>query len=155
MPDQARDTDAQEGERFGESFRGDGLPEELRRRGDRLAAIEAAKEHLEAAQREADGKAQGNFTDPDGAMMRTGSEGFRQCRNAQVAVDGKYRLIVATGVTSNANNRGAPEEPPDEVRNRFDAQPGTVPAAAGYCNGRDLSEPEVRGIDGYVWRSVS
>ena len=50
----ARDTDAREDERFGETFRGDELPEELRRREDRLEAIRAAKERLEAAQREAD-----------------------------------------------------------------------------------------------------
>ncbi len=41
---QARDTDAEEDARFGESLRGDELPEELRRREDRLAAIVAAKE---------------------------------------------------------------------------------------------------------------
>ena len=40
---QARDTDAEEDARFGESLRGDELPEELRRREDRLAAIVAAK----------------------------------------------------------------------------------------------------------------
>ena len=51
---QARDTDAEEDARFGESLRGDELPEELRRREDRLAAIVAAKERLEASQREAD-----------------------------------------------------------------------------------------------------
>ena len=39
----ARDTDAEEDARFGESLRGDELPEELRRREDRLAAIRAAK----------------------------------------------------------------------------------------------------------------
>ena len=49
---QARDTDAEEDARFGESLRGDELPEELRRREDRLAAIVAAK--ARAAQREAD-----------------------------------------------------------------------------------------------------
>ena len=32
----------------------------------------------------------------------------------------------------------------------FDAQPETVPADAGYCNERDLSKLEARGIDGYV-----
>ena len=50
----ARETDAEEDARFGESLRGDELPEELRRREDRLAAIVAAKARLEAAQREAD-----------------------------------------------------------------------------------------------------
>ena len=106
LPDRARDTDAREDERFGEAFRGDELPEELRRRGDRLAAIRAAKEDLEAEQRgaddargrepgrernpkggrpckraygEPDGKARSNLTDPDSAIMRTSSEGFQQC----------------------------------------------------------------------------
>ena len=50
----ARDADAQEDTCFGESLRGDDLPEELRRREDRLAAIRAAKARLEATQREAD-----------------------------------------------------------------------------------------------------
>ena len=49
---QARDTDAEEDARFGGSLRGDELPEELRCREDRLAAIVAAK--ARAAQREAD-----------------------------------------------------------------------------------------------------
>ncbi len=39
----ARETDAAEDARFGEAFRGDELPEELRRREDRLAAIRAAR----------------------------------------------------------------------------------------------------------------
>ena len=43
--------DAEEDERWGEDFRGDELPEELQRREKRLAAIQAAKARLEAAQR--------------------------------------------------------------------------------------------------------
>ena len=50
----ARETDAAEDARFGEALRGDELPEELRRREDRLAAIRAAKERLESRQREVD-----------------------------------------------------------------------------------------------------
>ena len=38
----------------------------------------------------------------------------------------------------------------DEMEETFDAQPETVLADAGYCNERDLSELEARGIDGYV-----
>ena len=45
----ARREDREEDERYGEDRRGDELPEELRRREDRLAAIEAAKQRLEAA----------------------------------------------------------------------------------------------------------
>ena len=67
----ARDTDAQEDARFGESLRGDELPQELRRREDRLAAIRAARARLEAAQREADdarGRSPGQDRNPKGGL---------------------------------------------------------------------------------------
>ena len=119
-------TDAEEDARFGESLRGDELPEELRRREDRLAAIVAAKERLETAQREADDahgrrpewerqggrpykraygepedKAQSNFTDPDSA--KTGAEGFQH--NAQVA--GRASVDRCDGRTMQAIKGGA------------------------------------------------
>ena len=171
---QARDTDAEEDARFGESLRGDELPEELRRRADRLAAIVAAKARLEAAQREADDargrqpewernprggqpykRAYGepedksNFTDPDSAIMKTGAEGFQQCYNAQVAVDGEHRLVVATELTSNASDQGKMMGLLDEVKETFDAQPETVlPATAmsGTCRSSK------RGVSTGVWR---
>ena len=107
----ARETDAEEDARFGESLRGDELPEELRRREDRLAAIRAAKGRLEAAQREAD----------DARGRRPGWE---------------------------RNPKGG--QPYKRAYGEPDAQPETVLADAGYCNERDLSELEARGIDGYV-----
>ena len=99
--------DAEEDERWGEDFRGDELPEELQRREKRLAAIQAAKARLEAAQRgrddergrepgqdrnprggrpykraygEPEPKAQSNFTDPESQIMKTSSEGCRRTR---------------------------------------------------------------------------
>ena len=173
----ARDTDAEEDARFGESLRGDELPEELRRREDRLAAIRAAKERLESAQREADDargrepdwernpkggrpykraygepgeQAQSNFTDPDSSIMKTSTEGFQQCYNAQVAVDGEHQLIVATELSSNASDQGGMLGLLDEVNDTFGEQPAKVLADAGYCNERDLLELEARRIDGYV-----
>ena len=166
---QARDTDAEEDARFGESLRGDELPEELRRRADRLAAIVAAKARLEAAQREADDargrrpewerrggqpykRAYGepedksNFTDPDSAIMKTGAEGFQQCYNAQVAVDGEHQLIVATELTSNASDQGEMTGLLDEVKET--AQPETVlPATAmsGTCRSSK------RGVSTGMW----
>ena len=50
----ATQTDEEEDRRFGKGDRGDELPEELRRREQRLLAIREAKERLEAAQRRAD-----------------------------------------------------------------------------------------------------
>ena len=46
--ERAERVDAEEDERFGRGVRGDELPEELRRREDRLARIRAAKAELEA-----------------------------------------------------------------------------------------------------------
>ena len=118
----AGEADAAEDARWGADVRGDELPAELRRREDRLAAIRAAKSRLEAQQRAADDargrqpdqdrnpkggspykraygepdeKAQSNFTDPESGIMKTSSEGFQQCYNAQVAVEGEHQLVVA------------------------------------------------------------
>ena len=175
--DRARETDAEEDARFGEAFRGDELPEELKRREDRLAAIRAAKERLEARQREADdargrkpgqkrnpkggrpykrdhgepdGKAQDNFTDPQSRIMKTSQEGFQQCYNAQVAVEGRNQLIVAVEVSNNASDQGRLTPLAREVESTHGRRPETVLADAGYCNEADLAKLRALGVDGYV-----
>ncbi len=169
--------DVAEDARLGPEVRGDELPAELRRREDRLAAIRAAKARLEAAARAADDargrqdgqeknpkggrpykraygepeeKAQSNFTDPQSGIMMTSTDGFQQCYNAQAAVDAGQQLVVATAVTANASDQGALPELLDAVAETLDAQVETVLADAGYCNERDLTDLEARGIDGYV-----
>jgi len=173
----ARETDAAEDARFGEDFRGDELPEELSRREDRLAAIRAAKARLEARQREADEargrkpgqkrnpkggraykrehgepeeKAQDNFTDPQSRIMKTSAEGFQQCYNAQVAVEGKNQLIVAVEVSSNASDQGRLTPLVQEVESTHGRRPATVLADAGYCNEADLAKLQALGVDGHV-----
>ena len=173
----AGEADAAEDARLGADVRGDELPAELRRREDRLAAIRAAKSRLEAQQRAADDargrqpdqdrhpkggrpykrgygepdeKAQTNFTDPESGIMKTSSEGFQQCYNAQVAVEGEHQLVVATEVTANASDQGGLPALLNEVAETVCAQPETVLADAGYSNERDLADLETRGIDGYV-----
>ena len=147
------------------------------RREDRLAAIRAAKERLESRQREVDAArgrepgtkrnpkggrpykrdygepeetAQSNFTDPESGIMKTSSEGFQQCYNAQVAVSGENQLIVATEVSSNASDQGWILPLVEEVRTTFGEQPETVLADAGYCNEGDLAALEERAVDAYV-----
>ena len=99
---------------------------------------------------EPDEKAQSNFTDPESGIMKTSSEGFQQCYNAQVAVDGEHQLVVATEVTANASDQGGLLLLLDEVAETVGEQPETVLADAGYSNERDLADLETRGIDGYV-----
>ncbi len=83
--------------------------------------------------------------------MKTSSEGFQQCYNAQAAVDAEQQLVVATeGVTANASDQGELPGVLDAVQETFDVQPETVLADAGYCNERDLTDLEQRGVDGYV-----
>ena len=82
--------------------------------------------------------------------MKTSSEGYQQCYNAQVAVDAEHQLVVATEVTANASDQGELPVVLDAVQETFDAQPETVLADAGYCNERDLTDLEKRGVDGYV-----
>ena len=174
---QADAVDEAEDSRLGAEVRGDDLPAELRRREERLAAIREAKARLEAAARAADDargrqpgqdrnpkggrpykraygepdeKAQSNFTDPESSIMKTSNEGFQQCYNAQVTVDAEHQLVVATDLTANASDQGELPVLLDAVKETFAAQPETVLADAGYCNERDLTDLEKRGIDGYV-----
>ena len=169
--------DAEEDARYGVDVRGDEMPAELKRREDRLAAIREAKARLEAEARakddargrkpgqdrnpkggrpykraygEPEEKAQSNFTDPESRIMKTSSEGFQQCYNAQLAVDGERQLVVAAEVTANASDQGQMLPRLDEIEASCGAVPAQVLADAGYCNERDLSVLEDRGVDAYV-----
>ena len=169
--------DEEEDARYGEHARGDELPAELERRERRLAAIQEAKERLEAAQREADDargrepgqdrnrkggrpykrdygepdpKAQSNFTDPESQIMKTSTEGFQQCYNAQTVVDEAHQLIVATDVQAQPSDQGQMLPLLDEVSETFGVEPQVVLADAGYCNEADLVALEERGIDAHI-----
>ena len=173
----AEAVDEAEDERFGEEARGDELPDELKRREDRLAAIREAKARLEAEQRAADDargrkpgqkrnpkggspykreygepdeQAQSNFTDPESRIMKTSSEGFQQSYNAQTAVEGENQLVVGAGVTNNASDQGQLIPMIDGAEAVCGGTPGQVLADAGYGNEQDLRELEKRGVDGYV-----
>ena len=51
-------------------------------------------------------KAQSNFADSESRIMKTSSEGFQQCYNKQLGVDGEWQLIVVAEVTANASGQG-------------------------------------------------
>ena len=79
--EEAAAVDAEEDRLYGEDARGDELPEELRRREDRLAQIEAAQRRLEERQAEAD-RAKGRHERDERKSPRGdgGSNGTLGCR---------------------------------------------------------------------------
>lgn len=174
----AEAADADEDERHGpDSDGGTSIPQELQHRSDRLAAIGQAKLRLEAAARKADDdrgrrpgqdrptrggspykrpygepdpKAQTNFTDPESSIMKTSTEGFQQAYNAQAAVEGSSRLIVAVDVSANASDAGQLQNMLDRVRANTGLEPGKVLADSGYADERVFKALEEDEVDAYV-----
>lgn len=174
----AKRTDVDEDKRYGKDRRGDELPEELARREQRLQTIQAARERLEARQREVDeangrepddqdrtgksgrpfkrpfgqpeDKAQENFTDPDSRIMKRGSSGFEQCYNGQIAVDEEAQIIVAVGVTQSAADVGELTPLMDQIHETTGEYPAKSLADAGYRSESNFQDLEERGIEGFV-----
>jgi transposase len=166
----ASQADAQEDALYGAEHSGEEIPEELKRREDRLKKIREAMARLKSRQAEEDRKAgrspegksrskrpfgepaqkkQDNFTDPESRIMKT-SSGFDQCYNGQVAVDAESHLIVAARVTQNAAD--VEQLLPMVERSCEVAQgvPSEVLADAGYRSEDNLKALESKRIDGYI-----
>lgn len=154
--ERARQTDAQEDAQWGADQSEEPLPQELKRRQDRLAKIEAAKQRLEERQAQADrdkgrhpddeqrrgdgagrpfgvpqDKAQDNFSDPQSRIMKMGGS-FEQCYNAQAVVDADSQLIVAIGLGNNAADNEQWVPMVDAVKNNFGLLPKRVLGDAGF-----------------------
>lgn len=175
--EQVEAVDAEEDRLYGPERRGDELPEELRRREDRLQKIQEAKKRLEARQAEADrergrregdgrksprggrrfsrdfgvpaDKDQENFTDPESRIMKS-SGSYEQCYNAQIAVDEERQIILATGLSANAADVGELEPLITEIETVTGQLPERLLADAGYRSEANLRRLEALGIDGYV-----
>lgn len=170
--------DANEDELYGPDKRGDEMPEGLRRREDRLVAIQAAKKRLETRQAEADRakgrspggggrksprggryfkrefgepeeRAQDNFTDPQSRIMKSPG-GYAQCYNAQLAVEEESYLIVATGMTQNAADSGELLKLVETIESVTGLKPDTLLADAGYKSEANFQALETAQIDGYI-----
>jgi len=172
---QATQTDAAEDARYGVENQGDELPDELKRREQRLEKIRQAIERLRARQQEEDRaagrsaeatdppegkrkkrpfgepeeKKQDNFTDPESRIMKT-STGFDQCYNGQLAVDGDSRLIVAVAVTQNAADSGQLLPMTEKVQENTGQTPQEVLADAGYRSEENFQKLEKKFIRAYI-----
>ncbi len=154
---EAEAVDAEEDERYGPDRRGDELPDELKRREQRLARIREAKQALEteAAEREAarraeleaEGKkprrppngrdpfkpkpgAQRNFTDPESKIMKTSDGAYHQCYNGQAVVDATAQVIVACELSAEAPDARQLEPALDQLAGNLDAIGSELPDGA-------------------------
>ena len=166
--------DAEEDAQYGPENAGDELPEELKRREQRLGKIQEAIERLrsrQAAEDRAAGrketpargeegkkkrefgeppeKKQDNFTDPESRIMKT-SSGFEQCYNGQLAVESESRLILAAKVTQSGADHDELLPVLKEVRANVSQFPRAVLADAGYRSEENLQMLEASQIDAYV-----
>ena len=172
----AQGIDENEDAEFGPDFRGDELPEELRRRNDRIEAIRRAKKQLEAEQAAEDeasergkhrkqtgrgsklkrpngvprDKKQANFADPDSRIMGDRKTGFVQGYNAQIAVDGEEQIVVAAGVTQCAADNSQLVPMTRAARANARKKPRRVLADAGYKSEENFRTLEKMGIDTHV-----
>ncbi len=172
----ARGIDEAEDAEFGEDFRGDELPEELRRRKDRLRAIREAKRRLEeeqAAEDEGkqrgklsketgrgpklkrpngvpDDKKQANFTDSDSRIMGDPKKGFKQGYNGQITVDAEAQIVVAADITQCSADNGQLVPMTEAATENTQAEPVIVLADAGYRSEANFQAMEDMGIEAHV-----
>lgn len=170
LTSRASQADAQEDALYGEESSGEDIPEELKRREQRLEKIRAAMDRLKERQAEVDRnkgrspekksrakrpfgepekKSQDNFTDPESRIMKT-SSGFDQCYNGQLAVDSETLLIVAAEVTQSAADVEQLLPMVEKSAEVTQEAPGEMLADAGYRSEANLQKLEDKGIDGYV-----
>src|SRR5713226_7355910 len=84
-------------------------------------------------------KAQRNFTDPDSRIMKDGaSGGFEQAYNAQAVVDSHVQIIVAAGITQEANDKRQLAPMLKEVEHNVGTMPEKGSADAGYFSEANL-----------------
>jgi transposase len=164
---EAEAADSEEDARHGKDQSGDELPEELKRREDRLRKIREAKRVVEQrarAKAEAAGqdpetakpqpKDQYNFTDPESRIMR-GAEGFVQGYNAQAAVESELQLIVGQTVTQAPNDKEQLLPMVAVIQEQSGQRPEQVLADSGYCSEKNLEALESqesleRRIEGFI-----
>jgi len=95
-------------------------------------------------------KSQENFTDPDSRIMKTSSQNYEQCYNAQVLVDAEEQLITAADVGQNAADSGYLVPLLDASKNHTKKDPRSLIADAGYKWEKNFQALEQRSIVGYV-----
>lgn len=96
-------------------------------------------------------KAQRNFTDPESRIMKDGATlSFEQSYNAQIAVDDEAQIIVATGLTQEANDKRQLVPVLTAVKNNTGRLPEKATADAGYFSTAAVTDEAISEVDLYV-----
>jgi transposase len=132
----------------------DSLPNEIARRENRLAKIEAAKKALEEeaakAEEVVDPKSQKSFNDLEAMPMAKVGHEFKYGYNAQAAVDEKSQIIVAAELHDNPQDSGALSTMLDKVEEVCEQKAASVLADSGYQSDSNLEAVEAKGSTPYI-----
>ena len=162
----AQEVDDEEDRRYGQSKRGDELPEELAFREGRLEKIReamasleaeavAAAEQAESAGKEHSGvpedKAQRSFTDAESRIMPApGGQDFVQAYNCQAVVDSAHQVIVAARATNQTSDKQQAVAMVEETIDNVGAVPKEVSADAGYYSAQAVESLYGLCVDPFV-----
>jgi transposase len=98
------------------------------------------------------GKTQYNFTDPESRIMKDGAtKSFEQSYNCQAAVDSHSQVIVATGVSQEANDNEQLKPMVERLKTNLEGdKPGRMTTDSGYFSEENVAYLTEEQIDGYV-----
>lgn len=128
------------------------LPDEIKRREQRLAKIKAAKEALakDYEGEQVPEKAQKSFADHDALPMAKANDAFQYGYNCQAAVDAENQIIVAADLHDAANDYQALPGLLEQTKENCGASAAAVLADCGYKSSENLAAIESHGAAAYV-----
>ena len=138
---------------YGEDRTGQELPKEVKQALEKREAIVAAiKEIQEIKESDKTGKKEPklNPLEKEARFMKHSGGRIRLSYNCQAAVDEKEGVIVATGITSEANDKRQMLPMLEKVEETVEKKPEKAVMDAGYCSKDNLEKAEKVETDCYV-----
>ena len=94
--------------------------------------------------------AQRSFTDPESRIMKGADGAFIQAYNGQAAVDADYQVIVACGLTQNANDKNELVSMVEKTIGQTGCRPDIVLADPGYYSQENTSAMDTLDIHALI-----
>ena len=135
------------------------IPEEIKRREDRKAALENARKAMEEMYLEAEAEGanrgkkleeyQHNFTDNESRIMKSGNgQHFEQCYNAQAAVDTEGSMLILGGYVTQKGNDKQELEPLVESVKEEVREADSVSCDSGFYSEKAVEAVEKKDEEG-------